>query len=209
MSENGTDLKATADVSAQRLARVYAEAFLNAADKRGQGEDVLDELHSLITDVFQREPQLEVLLSSAAVGRKRREDIIQKVFAGKASEIFGNFLLVLNHHERLELLRPILVALRQLHDERARRIRVQVRSAVALPDDQKLRLEQELRQDFRLEPILEIKVEPELIGGLLVRVGDWQYDASVRTQLETIRNEILTGSSHEIQSRRDRFSTAE
>ena len=81
-------------------------------------------------------------------------------------------------------------------------------SAVALPEDQKQRLEQELRASLHREPILNLKIEPELIAGLRIRVGDWQYDGSVRTELENIRNEILLGSSHEIQSRRDRFSSA-
>jgi F-type H+-transporting ATPase subunit delta len=116
---------------------------------------------------------------------------------------------VLNNHERLELLRPILASLRELHDVRAGRVRVEVASAVALPEDQRQRLEQELRESLHREPILNLKVEPELIAGLRIRVGDWQYDGSVRTELENIRNEILLGSSHEIQSRRDRFSTAD
>ena len=46
------------------------------------------------------------------------------------------------------------------------------------------------------------------VRGLRIRVGDWQYDGSVRAELENIRNNILLGSSHEIQSRRDRFSSA-
>src|SRR5437588_4783788 len=208
-NDDAEDLRATADVTAQRVARVYAEALLNAAEQAGHGDVVLDELRSLIRDVFKKEPKLEVLLSSAAVGRERREDIIRKTFEGKASDVFCNFLLVLNNHERLELLRPILASLRELHDQRAGRIRVEVASAVALPDDQKERLEQELRASLHREPILNLKIEPELIAGLRIRVGDWQYDGSVRTELETIRNNILLGSSHEIQSRRDRFSTAD
>src|SRR2546421_7639696 len=123
-SDDAEDLRATADVTAQRVARVYAEALLNAAEQAGQGDVVLDEVRSLIHDVFKKEPKLEVLLSSAAVGRERREEIIRRSFEGNASEVFTNFLLVLNNHERLELLRPILAALRELHDQRAGRVRV-------------------------------------------------------------------------------------
>ena len=55
--------------------------------------------------------------------------------------------------------------------------------------------------------MLATKIDPDLLGGLVVRVGDWLYDASVRTQLETIRNQIIARSSHEIQSGRNRFSS--
>src|SRR5215468_9349814 len=95
------DLKASADVTAQRVAHVYAEALLNAAEKHGQGEAVLEELNGLIFAVFKNEPKLEVLLSGAAVGRTRREEIIRSVFGGKTSDLFFNFLLVLNAQERL------------------------------------------------------------------------------------------------------------
>ena len=57
------------------------------------------------------------------------------------------------------------------------------------------------------EPIVERQVDPDLLGGLQVRVGDWVFDASVRTQLNNLRNQIIAESSHAIQTRRDRFSS--
>ena len=55
------------------------------------------------------------------------------------------------------------------------------------------------------EPVLHTRVDPDLLGGLVVRVGDWLYDASVRTRLADIRDQVIQRSSHEIQSGRDRF----
>jgi F-type H+-transporting ATPase subunit delta len=201
------DLKASADVTAQRVARVYAEALLNAAEKKGQGDAVLEELNGLIFEIFKNEPKLEILLSGAALGRRRREEVIKNVFGGNTSDVFFNLLLVLNDQERLELLRPILAELRDLHDERAGRVRVEVTTAVSLPDDQSRHLQEELGKRWNREVILELKTDPELIAGIRIRVRDWQFDASVRTELENIRNQILMGSSHEIQSQRDRFSS--
>ena len=112
---------------------------------------------------------------------------------------------ILNDHERLDLLRPIAVALAEEFDRRARRVRVQVQSAVPLAADQEERLRRELHDTFKLQPILQTTVDPDLLGGLVVRVEDWVYDGAVRAQLETIRNQLIERSSHEIQSRRDRF----
>jgi len=209
MSEQTKDIHLVADVSAQRVARVYAEALLQAADKEGQADAVLEELDSLIRDVFAAQPQFETLLSSAAAGRKARAEILRTVFADRASKLFYNFLLVVNDQDRLDLLRAILAAYQELNDERHRRIRVQVESAVPLPDDQRARLQERIRETFHLEPIVQAKVDAGLLGGLRVHVGDWLYDASVRTRLEKIRKQIIAGSSHEIQSQRDRFSIAE
>ena len=206
--DKDADFEPIADVSAQRVARVYAEALLNAADKQGQSDDVVEGLDSLIRDLFQSEPQLEAFLTSSAVGRERKARLIDKVFENKASVLFVDFLKVLNQHERLNLLRPILAAAKELRDARAKRIRVQVRSAVPLANDQENRLRQQLREALKLDPVLQTAVDPELLGGVVVRVGDWLYDASVRARLESIRNQLIARSSHEIQSGRDRFSIA-
>jgi F-type H+-transporting ATPase subunit delta len=195
------------DVGTQRVAQVYAEALLRAADRRGVADDVLEELETLTKQVFQQSPEFETFLSSGAVDRRRKADLIRSTFEGRADEVFVDALLVLNEHERLDLLRPIATAYRELRDQRAGRMRVQVRTATALPDDQRQRLLQQLRETFHKEPILESQIEPELLGGMVVQVGDWLYDHSVRTQLEDIRNQVIARSSYEIQSRRDRFSS--
>jgi len=202
------DFESIADVGAQRVARVYAEALLNAADKQGQSDQVLETLDSFIRDLFPKEPQLDSFLSSSSVGRERKTQVIDKVFEGKASKLFVDFLHVLNQHERLDMLRPILAAAKELRDERAKRIRVNVRSAVPLADEQTNRLRQDLRDALKLEPVLQTEVDPDLLGGVVVQVGDWLYDGSVRTSLDTIRNQLIERGSHEIQSGRDRFSIA-
>src|SRR5262245_34693851 len=107
-----TDQQPTADVTAQRVARVYAEALLNAAEKAGQADTVLDEMRELVLDTFKASPQLEVVLSSAALGRTLRRQFIRNVFEGRSSDVLYHFLQVLNDHDRLELLRAVAVALR-------------------------------------------------------------------------------------------------
>jgi F-type H+-transporting ATPase subunit delta len=198
-----------ADVTAQRIARVYAEALLRAADQKGAVDAVHDDLAELVDQVFNAHPELEAFLASGAIGRHEKAGVLNKTFAGRTSEVFFDFLMVLNEHERLGLLRPIRTALQALLDERARRRRVLVRTAAPLPDDQRDRLLQRLREVMFFEPVLQETVDPDLLGGLVVRVGDLKYDASVRTQLDSIRNQILEKGSHEIQSRRDRFSAGQ
>ena len=197
----------TADVSAQRIARVYAEALYDAAEAKGQTKEVFDELNALIFDVFQQNPALEEYLTGSAVGRDHKKDALQKTFAGRSSETLANFLQVLNSHDRLELLRAIQRAYKELFEERTGMILVEVRSATPLSEQQVDRLRGELRESFKRDPILAAKVDPDLIGGFMVKVGDWLYDATVRTQLETLRNQLIENSSHAIQSGRDRFSS--
>jgi F-type H+-transporting ATPase subunit delta len=198
----------TADVRAERIAKVYAESLYAAAEKAGQLEPVLTEYESLVRDVLQADPRLEVLFSSAALGRYARSDALAKAFKERANPTLYSFLQVLNSHERLELLRPIARALREMFEERARRVRVFVTSAVPLSDQEMTRIAEGVRTVMKLEPIMVPSVDAALLGGVKIRIGDKQYDATVRTRIENLRNQILASSSHEIQSRRDRFCSA-
>jgi F-type H+-transporting ATPase subunit delta len=198
--------QAQPDVSERRLARVYAEALLNVAGKQNVVEEVLAELRDLLKDVGGRDPYVQAFFTSGVIGKDRREAALKGAFENRSHPLVLNFLLVLNDHDRLFLLRPILEELQVLDDLRRRRFRVQVQSAVPLADDQQNRLLHDLRQSFRLEPVLEQRIDPDLLGGMVLRVADWVFDGSVRTQLVNLRKQLREMSSHEIQSGRDRFS---
>lgn len=193
---------------AARIARTYAEALMNVADKRDQADAVGEELHSLLNDVFRAEPRLEALLATPAVKRATKEPLIRRAFEGKSSDLVLDFLLTLNKHDRLDLLRGVYFAYREIRDVRAKRIRVVVRSVVALTEEQQAELKRTVEATTKLEPVLDMRIDPDLLGGMVVQVGDDVFDSSVRTRIETIRNQLLARSSYEIQTGRDRFSSA-
>lgn len=186
-----------ADVDAQRVGRIYAEALLNAAEKNGQGDAVLGELEGLVGEVLAN-PTIEEFLRSGAISRDRKPPVIESAFRGRASDLLVNFLQVLNNQNRLDLLRAILVAYRDLMDQRARRARVHVRTAVPLPDDQKDSLLHLLRDAMQREPVIDTEVDPELLGGLVVQVDDYVFDGSVRSRLTHLQNQLLERGTHAI-----------
>src|SRR5262245_59760558 len=99
-----------ADVTAQRVARVYAEALFKAADKAGARDEVHEELTALIDNVFNARPELEQFLACGAIGRHEKARVLRDAFEHKTGDVFFNFLMILNEHERLDLLRPILTS---------------------------------------------------------------------------------------------------
>jgi F-type H+-transporting ATPase subunit delta len=200
MTENNERLERKADSAAQKVARVYAEALLEEAQERGMAEEILDELRTLLGNVAGVDPLIGNFFLGGLIGRHIREEILRKAFEGRASDLFVDFLLVVNHHDRLDLLRPITEAYQGLLEQRMGKVRVSVRSAVPLDEDHRERLTQQLRQMMNREPVLEIRVVPELIGGLMIQVGDWLYDASVRSRLEALQNQLIQRSSHVIKA---------
>ena len=83
---------------------------------------------------------------------------------------------------------------------------VTVRSAVPLDEGQQAEVKSRLASMVNATPVITLEVDPSLIGGLVVQVGDDVYDASVRTRLERLRGRLIERKTHEIQSRRDHFS---
>ena len=196
----------TRDDTVIAVARRYAEALLDAAQKEGQADPALEELAEIVADVFGRFPRFAEVLASERVPAGERDRILGEVFGGRASDLTLRFLRVLNRHGRLGLLRPIVAEARTIWDRRNRRIPVSVRSAVPLGDDQVQALRDRLSGLVAGTPILSVSTDPSLIGGLVVQVGDQLYDASVKSRLALLRHRLIEGKTHEIQSRRDQFS---
>jgi len=189
-----------------RIPKSYAEALMDVAEARGQVVQVGMDYHDFVHEAFPALPGLEVYLDSPAINKKKKDEIIVQLLEGKATPLFIDFLRVLNSKDRLGMLRFIGIAYRTIYEERKNRIRVLVESASPLSEEQWKSLTESLVLVLGKRPIIVAKEKPELIGGLVIHAGDKVFDTSVRTQLFTLRNQLLARGTHEIQSRRDRFS---
>ena len=194
-----------ADPSEQAVARVYAVSYLDAARQAGQ-HDPLEDLESFVSEVLGSSRDFNSLLTSVVTTREQKAELIDRIVKPRASEFFTNFLHVLARHERLDLLPVIAQQARLEFDVRSNRKRVAVKSAVPLSDEQSGAVAERLRSTFGFEPILETQVDPSLLGGLVVQVGDTVYDGSLRTQLKSLKQRLRERYLNEIQSGRNRFS---
>ena len=198
------------DIDVLRIARVYAAALLKAADPKGLVDQLQQSFDTLVGDPLRASEDASdpaALMASGAIPKTRKADVIEKLFRGKAEDLFVNFLLVLNEHNRLSILRPVAAMYRELRDEFHKRVRVLVRSAVPLSDPQRERVKSLAAEFFHLQPVLVEQIDPELLGGVQIQVGDRLVDLSIRSRLETIKQQLIARSSHEIQRRRDRVGS--
>jgi F-type H+-transporting ATPase subunit delta len=188
------------------VARRYAEALISAAENEGAVDPVLEELAEVENDVLKQFPRFAAHLASARVSAPEKDRILREVFEGRASSFVLRFLRVLNRHGRLDLFGPIVRESRINWDRKNRRIPVLVSSAVPLEERELASLRDWLARLVAGTPILNLTTDPDLIGGLVVQVGDHVYDASVKNRLAQVWHRLIEGKSHEIQSRRDQFS---
>lgn len=193
------------DVGAYRVGMVYGQALLAATDKIGNTAEVLDELDQLI-ELLSKQPKVDEILASGMIANDRKVALVERVFAGKVTNTFLNFVKVVAAHGRGGFLRAIRKAVRDLLDERAGRVRVQVTTAAPIDGELTERIQNQLKSMLGGEPVLSKKVDPDLIGGLVFRVGDTVYDGSVATRLARVKSQMIDRSIHEIQRRRDSLS---
>lgn len=196
------------DPSAQAIARTYADALLDAVSATG-AEAALDELGSFVDDVLLKVPGLQELFNSLVIGRDEKIRLIDKVIAPRASEMVTNFLRVLARHGRLDLLPAILRESRIRNEIRHGRRRIQVTSARPIDSQAEGRIRTRLAESLPFDPILETQVDPSLLGGIVIRVGDTIYDSSLAMRIKQLRERLRQRSLHEIQSGRDRFGHPE
>jgi F-type H+-transporting ATPase subunit delta len=193
------------DVTAEQIARVYAKAFLAVAAKSPKFDHLVGEVDSIVADVLDRMPRLEELFKSALVSSEEKEQILGRVFGKRASIEVVNFLKVLSRHGRLELLRPIARILKNLHAERRGLTQVEVRVAAPLDDALRTEIYERLKRALGTEPVLQESIDPSLIAGVWVRVGDRVFDGSIRTQLENTRRNMIELAIEKIETSPEKF----
>jgi len=195
-----------ADPGTQSVAKVYAVSFLNAAAKDQSVDAALEEFGSLLQDVLAPHPDFERLLCGAMTSLDAKLNLIDKVVAPRATPLLVSTLKVLARHDRLSILRAVYAACILEHEHRSGRVRVQVTSAIPLSETVMQGLRDRLSQSLSAEPIIQTLLDPQLLGGLVIRVGDTVYDGSVRNRLKQLRGQLRQRCLNEVQRGRDRFS---
>ena len=171
------------------VAHEYARALLDLALAGDASEAVLTELAALV-QMARELPELEEFLASPLVDVGQKLAALGKAVEGRLSVLTADFLAVLIRNGRGRLLPAVHREYRRLLNERLGRIDVQVVSATELDEPVRCELAAMLRDDLRAEPLLDVRVDPELLGGLSVRVGDRVIDASVRAHLRQLRTAL-------------------
>lgn len=194
------------DPSVQSVVKVYAVALLDAAQKEGGVDAAIEEFGSFVEDVLTPQPLFERVLCGAMTSADDKVRLLDKVIGGRATPLFANFLKVLVKHGRIDLVRPIWQSVQLEQESRSGKVRVRVTSAQPLSPTVLNQITERLASSLAAAPIVETTVDPQLVGGLVIRVGDTVYDGSVRNRLKQLRGRLRERCLNEVQRGRDRFS---
>jgi F-type H+-transporting ATPase subunit delta len=172
----------------EEIGRVYGDALFDVAKETGK----LDEIHEQLgefNDAVNANHDLQVFLFSPYFSSTEKRDGLAQAVSG-ANEELKNFLELLAEKHRM----PALSHIRRHFDERwaeeNKRLDVRLTSAVELDPDvvKHVRSEVEKQTDRKID--LETDVDPDILGGLVLRVGNMVLDASIRNKLEKLRKQV-------------------
>ena len=168
----------------------YARSLLELANERGPAEEIGREMAG-IREVTEQNPTFAAFLADPGIGGTERTATLDKVFRGRVSPLVMNFLGVMNNHGRLKMLGAVAQAFTDLLDEQLGNVEVDVTVAQRRNPDQLAQVRQRVSATLGKNAVVHQYVDPEIIGGLVLRVEDRLIDASVRYQLEAMRERLL------------------
>jgi len=175
------------------IADVYATALLELAQKAGQTDEILAELDELLR-LTEADPNFTAFLYSATIDADARARSLERLFRGRLSDILLDTLQVMNQHGRVGLIRQLRRAY-VLRLEQARgQIEVTAISAVELDPQQRKAVAEVAEEISGRTALVEYVIDPEIIGGLVLQIGDYRLDNSIRRQLSLVRGQLLERS---------------
>ena len=193
------------DAGLQRVGAVYAKALLGASEKAGQTDVVLEELGSFVA-LLDELPDFDEVLRTPRIAYEDKVRLLERVLSGKVSPLLLNFVKVISQHERLDALRAIERAARKLFNQLRKRVEVTVQSAAPISNQLQYTIAAKLKQLLHRDVVLTAEVDPDLLGGLVVRVGDTVYDGSLAGKLKQMQAVTLDKTTETIRESMDRFS---
>lgn len=196
------------DAGREHLGSVYAQGLIGASEKSGNTDQVMLELESLVSDVLDKLPTLRAVLSAPKVSVNEKERILDRAIGNKVSKVLLNALKVMARHGRLDVIGGMRDAFRKLYNELRGKVEVHVRAATPISIQLQEQIANRLRTMLGRDVDMKLHVDPELLGGIEVKVGDMLYDASLRTQLNRMRDRALRRTEESLRTTFDRFISA-
>ena len=189
----------------QYIGTVYAKGLLGAAEKANPVTQVVDELESIVVDVLPQLPKLKLLLESPRVPMEVKEKVLN-LSCSAGSSVLLTFLKVVCRHGRFDCLRVISRTATALLQEQTGVVEVRVTTAELVPESMHEELKTKLGQILEKHVVSRTETDADILGGLVVRVGDTVFDGSVANQLSQIRRTAVDQAMQQIRQSIDRFA---
>ncbi len=192
------------DSDQQQVGEAYANALIGFGQKNGSTEKLLEQLGA-VTDVLHDVPKLNGALQSPGIATADKVSLLEKTLGSKVDGKLMDFLKIILEKGRFDCLPAIRSSAEKIFDEISGRVQATVTTAEPIEESVRKRIEKSLSTKLGKQIQLESRVDPSVIGGMVVRIGDTVYDGSVQSQLSQVRSRAIKRASDAIRSSLDKF----
>lgn len=169
----------------------YADAFFEVAEAHGKVEECLSDITEL-KEVFESEPKLVSFLVTPNHTEAKKKQLVEEVFHDNVEPYTFNLLRLLLDKGRITEIPDIADDYRKFYNERKNVIRMTITTAFEAEPELISDISEKFRKQYGAEQVqVETKVDPDLIGGAIIVIGDTMYDESVRGKLAALKAEII------------------
>jgi len=177
----------------ETIARRYASALADVVLSSDDTETVKSEL-GMFSQLFAANEDLQNVFGNPSIAAANKERVLNGLLdKAKPSKTTANFLRVLLRNGRLTDVAEVNTRFDSVLQERRNIVSAEITSARELPPDEKREFELSLEKLTGKEININFAVDPELIGGVVTRIGSTVYDGSVRTKLENLKEQLVNG----------------
>ena len=192
------------DSDQQQIGETYANALVGFGQQNGNTETLLEQLGGVV-EVLGGVPKLNAMLQSPGIGAAEKMRLMEKAFGGKVDGKLMNFLKIVLGKGRFDCVPAIFQSAEKIFDVLSGRVQASVTTAEPIEDSVRQRIESNLSKKLDKQIQLEAIVDPNVIGGMVIRIGDTVYDGSVKNQLSQVRNRAIKSASDAIRASLDKF----
>lgn len=176
----------------QRVSLRYAKAVFELAKNTGN-IDIVYKDFSVIYDYLRASGELLKVMKSPVVKSVRKKELLKEIFGSLISQLSLTFILLLADKNRENYLPDILSSFERMYHSEMNIIKAEITTSREIDNSLKTKIINELTSKLDKTIIPTYKVESAIQGGIMIRVEDWVYDATVRNQLSQLRTKLIEG----------------
>lgn len=175
------------------VAKRYAEALFQLGQEKNTLDDLIEQF-GIVSDVFKNNEQLYTFLEHPRINNEKKKQFIQDVFQGLQTDVINTMKLLVDRH-RTEITPSIINYFTQMVNDAKAIAEATVHSVRKLSDTETQQLADRLAAQLDKETVnITNVVDPEIIGGLRIRIGNTIFDGSIRGKLARMERRILTAN---------------
>ncbi|HHH75889.1 MAG TPA: ATP synthase F1 subunit delta [Phycisphaerae bacterium] len=190
MTQALTHSSSVMDPELMSLGQIYAQALDGLVADSTQAKLIASELHQL-EELLKSIPGAMALLTARTITKENHQKLVDRIFHDRTSELISSLLGIMARHGRMSILPAVRQSFDILLARRDKQVKATVITATQLDQAMQEEIRSVLSESLDANVVLETALDPKMLGGMVIQVGDKVFDSAVSTRLEGLLKNML------------------